>query len=157
MGSLGPPAAAERQQQLCQRLARHVSEIEREVAEKGARADEWRAERERRESALAELQQQLELQRQEGCRLSAELQLAHSAADKQARAAAGLRVREQDRLSRQLASVRTRLAERDSRLAESTRQLAERTSQLADAVRSVEVKAAQVVGLKSAGKSGQLQ
>ncbi|XP_043189668.1 nuclear mitotic apparatus protein 1-like isoform X1 [Amphibalanus amphitrite] len=202
MGSLGPPAAAERQQQLCQRLARHVSEIEREVAEKGARADEWRAERERRESALAELQQQLELQRQEGCRLSAELQLAHSAADKQAAenqskiaeleetidcitkqkatveenhanevealkksikdaeesvrtACSGQQQllaarREQDRLSRQLASVRTRLAERDSRLAENTRQLAERTSQLADAVRSVEVKAAQVVGLKSA-------
>ena len=58
--------------------------------------------------------------------------------------------REQDRLSRQLAGVRGRLAERDSKLADSTRQLSERSSQLADAVRSVELKTAQVVGLKSA-------
>ena len=83
MTSLGPAAAAERQQRLCERLARHVSQIEREVAEKGARAEQWREERERREQELKELERRLERQRQEAERSSAELRQACSAAEKQ--------------------------------------------------------------------------
>ena len=83
MTSLGPAAAAERQQRLCERLARHVSQIEREVAEKGARAEQWRAERERREAELEELERRLERQEQEAARNSAELRQACGAAEKQ--------------------------------------------------------------------------
>ncbi|XP_037077031.1 stress response protein nst1-like [Pollicipes pollicipes] len=186
-----PPAEAQRQQKLCERLARHVTEIERDVAEKGARAAQWRAEKEQREAALAELEASLERQQQEARRLAAELDRARTQAGKQAEdnqksitvlenevdsltkekdAMKASHAKEVDQLKKSIndaeASVKTASASQQQliaarreqdRLARQLAALTERTNQLAEARRSVEVKAAQVIGLKSTRQKSKLE